>query len=54
MIPLPAALAFRISWGCFAVLIYLFRDDGTENLALTIDVTGGNLPPITLRLIGFS
>ena len=30
-----------------AVLIYLFRDEGTENLALTIDVTGGNLPPVT-------
>jgi hypothetical protein len=33
--------------GAFAVLIYLFRDEGTENLALTIDVTGGNLPPVT-------
>jgi hypothetical protein len=31
----------------FTVLIYLFRDEGTENLALTIDVTGGNLPPVT-------
>ena len=29
------------------MLIYLFRDEGTDNLALTIDVTGGNLPPVT-------
>ena len=33
-------------WG-LPVLIYLFRDEGTDNLALTIDVTGGNLPPVT-------
>lgn len=30
-----------------AVLIYLFRDEGTDNLALTIDVTGRNVPPVT-------
>jgi hypothetical protein len=30
-----------------AVLIYLFRDDYTANLALTFDVTGGNLPTVT-------
>jgi hypothetical protein len=30
-----------------AVLIYLFRDDRTANLALTTDVTGGNLPAVT-------
>ena len=29
------------------MLIYLFRDEGTDNLALTIDVAGGNLPPVT-------
>jgi hypothetical protein len=29
------------------VLIYLFRDEGTDNLALTIDVTGQNIPPVT-------
>jgi hypothetical protein len=29
------------------VLIYLFRDEGTDSLALTIDVTGGNLPALT-------
>jgi hypothetical protein len=35
-----------VCWG-LPVLIYLFRDEGTDNLALTIDVTGGNLPPVT-------
>jgi len=29
------------------VLIYLFRDEATDNLALTVDVTGQNIPPIT-------
>jgi hypothetical protein len=29
------------------VLIYLFRDEATDNLALTVDVTGQNSPPIT-------
>jgi len=29
------------------VLIYLFRDEGTDNLALTIDVTGTNIPSVT-------
>ena len=28
------------------MLIYLFRDEVTDNLALTIDVTGHNLPPV--------
>jgi hypothetical protein len=29
------------------VLIYLFRDEAADNLALTVDVTGQNIPPIT-------
>jgi hypothetical protein len=29
------------------VLIYLFRDQRTGNRALTMDVTGRNLPPVT-------
>ncbi len=29
------------------MLIYLFRDEATDNLALTVDVTGQNIPPIT-------
>jgi hypothetical protein len=29
------------------MLIYLFRDERTGNRALTMDVTGRNLPPIT-------
>jgi len=29
------------------VLIYLFRDERTDNRALTIDVTGRNIPPVT-------
>jgi hypothetical protein len=33
-------------WGV-VVLIYLFRDEATDNLALTVDVTGQNIPPIT-------
>ena len=33
-------------WGV-AVLIYLFRDETTDNVALTVDVTGQNIPPIT-------
>jgi hypothetical protein len=28
------------------MLIYVFRDEGTDNLALTIDVTGDNLSPV--------
>jgi hypothetical protein len=31
-----------------AVLISLFRDEGRDNLAHTIDVTGQNIPPVTL------
>jgi hypothetical protein len=33
-------------WGV-AVLIYLFRDEATDTVALTVDVTGENIPPIT-------
>jgi hypothetical protein len=33
--------------GVGAVLIHLFRDDRTANLALTTDVTGRNLPAVT-------
>jgi hypothetical protein len=29
------------------MLIYLFRDEGTDNRALTMDVTGRNLPLVT-------
>jgi hypothetical protein len=29
------------------VLIYLFRDEKTDNRALTLDVTGRNIPPVT-------
>jgi len=29
------------------VLIYLFRDERTDNRALTMDVTGRNIPPVT-------
>ena len=29
------------------MLIYLFRDERTDNRALTVDVTGRNIPPIT-------
>ena len=29
------------------MLIYLFRDERTNNRALTIDVTGRNIPPVT-------
>ena len=46
MITLTAALAVR-KYGAFVVLIYLFRDEATDNLALTVDVTGQNIPPIT-------
>ena len=34
-------------YGGIVVLIYLFRDEATDNLALTVDVTGQNIPPIT-------
>ena len=30
------------------MLIYVFRDEGTQNLALTIDVTGHNLRTVSL------
>ena len=29
------------------MLIYVFRDQGTRNLALTIDVSGHNLPSVS-------
>ena len=29
------------------MLIYVFRDEGTRNLALTIDVAGHNLPSVS-------
>jgi hypothetical protein len=29
------------------VLIYLFRDERTDNRALTMDVTGRNIAPVT-------
>ena len=38
----PAAI-----WGRWQVLIYLFRDERTDNRALTMNVTGRNLPPVT-------
>jgi hypothetical protein len=47
-VPTPSALAFCIFWGTLAeVLIYLFRDERTDNRALTMDVTGRNIPSIT-------
>ena len=44
---LSRPLSPTVSFEATAVLIYLFRDEGTDNLALTIDVTGQNIPPIT-------
>src|SRR5262245_10413143 len=38
---LPLSLSRRRD---IAVLIYLFRDEATDNVALTIDVTGQNIP----------
>jgi hypothetical protein len=38
---------FCVIWGRRQVLIYLFRDERTDNRALTVDVTGRNIPPIT-------
>ena len=29
------------------MLIYLFREERTDNRALTMDVTGRNIPPVT-------
>jgi hypothetical protein len=34
-----------VSLGAIAVLIYLFRFEETDNLALTVDVTGANISP---------
>jgi hypothetical protein len=45
MITFTSTLAFR-GMGALIVLIYLFRDGATDNLALTVDVTGQNIPPI--------
>ena len=33
-------------YGGFVVLIYLFRDEATDNLALTVDVTGQNIDDV--------
>ena len=33
------------------LLIYLFRDEKTENRALTMDVTGRNIPSVTLSTV---
>jgi len=38
---------FCVIWGRRQVIIYLFRDERTDNRALTVDVTGRNIPPIT-------
>ena len=44
---LSTALTFPASiWGRWQVLIYLFRDERTGNRALTMDVTGRNIPPV--------
>jgi hypothetical protein len=42
-IAVPWFLIYDVTW-IRVVLIYLFRDDRTANLALTTDVTGSNLP----------
>ena len=36
-----------VSLGAIAVLIYLLRDEETDNLALTVDVTGADISPVT-------
>ena len=41
------ALTFCAVWGRWQVLIYLFRDERTDIRALTMDVTGRNIPPVT-------
>jgi hypothetical protein len=38
---------FCVFWGRWQLLIYLFRDERTDNRALTMDVTGRNIPPVT-------
>ena len=38
---------FCVIWGRWQVLIYLFREERTDNRALTMDVTGRNIPPVT-------
>jgi hypothetical protein len=44
---LSTALTFPASiWGRWQVLIYMFRDERTGNRALTMDVTGRNIPPV--------
>src|SRR5215470_12803029 len=57
----PAAVQRRRSGGAFlarglnssvgqirstALLIYLFRADGSQNFAYSLDVTGRNIPPV--------
>ncbi len=47
MLTLSAALTFLRHLGTLAeVLIYLFRDERKNNRALTMDLTGRNLPPV--------
>ena len=38
---------FLRHWGRWQVKIYLFRDGRTDNRALTMDVTGRNIPRVT-------
>jgi hypothetical protein len=42
--PLLPSASFGGRW---QVLIYLFRDERSDNRALTMDVTGRNIPPVT-------
>jgi hypothetical protein len=44
---LSRPLTFLRIWERWQVLVYLFRDKGTGNRALTMDVTGRNIPPVT-------
>jgi hypothetical protein len=45
---------FCVSWGRWQVLIYLFRAPKTDNRALTMDVTGRNIPPSLHQQFGCS
>ena len=45
--PSGADLLFLRHWGRWQVLIYLFRDERTDNRALTMDVTGRNISRVT-------
>ena len=44
---LSTPITFLRQLGRWQVLIYLFRDEKTDNRALTMDVTGRNIPPVT-------